>query len=186
MLTSGKFPKNRVILLSDFGMTDASTVALAVDLIKKMISFDPNARPTAREILCHALFWNAKYFLDVLAKIITVSETSKATLMEFKANLNVDSEKVIGECWKKFCNEKPFSNDFLDKRHKNVSGQCIYDLLKYIRNKHTHITTQPQEMQVFFGKTDQEFLNFWTNKFPELILHVFQKIPLLRIDPDYL
>lgn len=183
MLTSGKFPTNGVIRLSDFDKTDASTLALAEDLIKKMLNFDPNARPTAREFQCHALFWKPKHFLDVLAKIITQSE---ANLTEFKNILNVDSDKVIKYCWKKLCNETPFLNDFKETRHKNVSGQYIYDLLKYIRNKHTHITSQPQEMQVFFGKTDQEFLNFWTNKFPELILHVFQKIPLLRINPDYL
>lgn len=182
MLTQGKFPDNGTITLSHFGSIESADENLAVDLIEKMLRMNPTERPSAEQILSHAFFWDSKKILATFANIIKDSEgktdADMIKISVIKNALNDNSALVIYGNWKTKV-DNPFSDDLKVKRNLKLQGDCVFDLIRYIRNKYTHLKDQTLELQALLGENDDDFLKYWTTKFPKIIVHTY--IQLLNI-----
>jgi serine/threonine-protein kinase/endoribonuclease IRE1 len=70
----------------------------------------------------------------------------------------------------------------------NERVEFTKDLLRAIRNKKHHYQDLPDDIKKELGSTPEGFLNYFTTKFPNLLLHVFyfvQNNPKLTADPMF-
>ncbi|KAI8807418.1 kinase-like domain-containing protein, partial [Cladochytrium replicatum] len=143
----------------------------AKDLIKRMIQRDPKLRPDATTVLTHPYFWSPAQrlaFLQDASDRFEVEERDPPSPL-LRA-LERNNTKVIGPDW-----SRRLDKVFLDNlgKFRKYDGQLIRDLLRALRNKKHHYQDLPPEAKKAMGDLPDGFLNYFTSRFPNLLLHVF-------------
>ena len=139
-------------------------------IIEKMISNDSKNRPHTKQILSHPIFWskskNLQFLQDVSDRIEKL-EASDDLIVELEKNANV----TIKNNWKTHvCAE--LTKDLTKFRLYN--GLILRDLLRIIRNKKHHYRELTPELKKSLGTLPDEFVDYFTSRFPKLILHVYE------------
>ncbi|SPO28568.1 related to IRE1 - protein kinase [Ustilago trichophora] len=158
----------------------------AQDLVLKMVSHDPRHRPSAAEVLTHPYFWDPNKRLNFLQDASDRFEimekdppTAALVLLESKAR------NVLGTDWHRRCDKMFLEN--LGKFRKYDSSS-VQDLLRAMRNKKHHYQDLPPTLKKILGSLPDGYLNYFTRRFPELFLHVYNTIvqqPLIRTEPVF-
>ena len=200
MITKGKFPENGVITPSDFGDKESVDGDLAKDLFKTMLQNEPEHRPTADKVLSHPFHWKVEKVLDFLSLVGTSEmnaenhpfvwdhakrvkfygpispEHSENTFKSLISNLEIDSVDVIGEDWvDTVTRDAAIFEDMQRSQCTKIKSRknSIFYLVKYIRNKIAHRSDETPDLKILFGN-DEGFLNYWTGKFPKLLMHTYK------------
>ncbi|KAK3586701.1 hypothetical protein CHS0354_039173 [Potamilus streckersoni] len=142
------------------------------DIIQKMLSFEPSARPTAKTILKHPIFWRKEkqlmFFQDVSDRIEKEKEDC-----EVIQRLETGGTTIIKGDWKKhICLE--LQNDL--RKFRAYKGSNLRDLLRAMRNKKHHYRELPEEVKNSLGTVPDQFVHYFTSRFPMLLIHTYHAV----------
>ncbi|KXS11903.1 hypothetical protein M427DRAFT_101811 [Gonapodya prolifera JEL478] len=143
----------------------------AMDLIGRMIRLNPVERPSAPQVLTHPYFWNPSKRLNFLQEVsdrFEIEEKHPPTPLLQK--LESASSQIVGHDWYKKIDRYLVEN--LGK-YRKYDGASIRDLLRALRNKKHHYQDLPEHVQRALGPLPDGFLNYFTSRFPSLLLHVY-------------
>ncbi|XP_051003136.1 serine/threonine-protein kinase/endoribonuclease IRE2 [Acomys russatus] len=140
---------------------------VALDLVKAMLSLLPQDRPSAGEVLAHPLFWSRAKQLQFLQDVSDWLEKEPEQGPLVMA-LEAGSHKVVRENWHKHISA-PLQADL--KRFRSYKGTSVRDLLRAMRNKKHHYRELPTEVRQALGQLPAGFIQYFTHRFPKLLLH---------------
>ncbi|CAD5215701.1 unnamed protein product [Bursaphelenchus xylophilus] len=162
---SGKFNLEHLVGKEDY---------VSMNAIEKMVEMDPKKRPTSHAVLCHPVFWSKerqlRFFSDVSDRIEKEDETS-----EIVRCLELNSYQVVSSNWSA---KLSFSVQQDLRNHRSYKGHSIKDLLRAIRNKKNHYQELPIEVRQEYGSIPDEYMTYFTTRFPHLLIHVFKVMAL--------
>ncbi|GAA5840497.1 hypothetical protein JCM9279_007347 [Rhodotorula babjevae] len=144
------------------------------DLILRMVATDPRERPSADLVLLHPFFWNAQkrllFICDASDRFEIMSrDPPEPTLL----TLEHRSHEIVGDDW-----QKALDRTFLDNlgKYRKYDGASVRDLLRVLRNKKHHYQDLPESVRKALGDLPAGFLSYFTTRFPQLLLHVYDTV----------
>uniref|UniRef100_A0A0N5C9S6 non-specific serine/threonine protein kinase n=1 Tax=Strongyloides papillosus TaxID=174720 RepID=A0A0N5C9S6_STREA len=149
---------------------------VAVHLIEAMIHNSPLFRPSAVSVLSHPMFWSnerkLQFFMDVSDRIEI--ETENSPIVE---SLERNASIIISRNWRNvIC--KYLAEDL--RKFRSYKHDTVRDLLRAMRNKKHHYRELPNEVKESLGDIPDNFLYYFTSRFPKLLLHVYRSMKLCK------
>lgn len=143
----------------------------AQHLIGQLLSQEPSERPDTQECLIHPFFWTPAKRLAFLCDAsdrfeIMEADPPESTLVLLEA----DAREVVGKDWYSRM-DRVFTSSL--GKYRKYKGHTVRDLLRAMRNKKHHYQDLEQSAQRHFGSLPAGFLQYFTSRFPRLILHVY-------------
>ncbi|XP_010356526.1 serine/threonine-protein kinase/endoribonuclease IRE2 isoform X2 [Rhinopithecus roxellana] len=143
---------------------------VARDLVAAMLSLLPQARPSAPQVLAHPFFWSRakqlQFFQDVSDWL--EKESEQEPLMRA---LEAGGCAVVRDNWHEHIS-MPLQTDL--RKFRSYKGTSVRDLLRAVRNKKHHYRELPVEVRQALGQVPDGFVQYFTNRFPQLLLHTHQ------------
>ncbi|XP_061456275.1 serine/threonine-protein kinase/endoribonuclease IRE2 [Rhineura floridana] len=140
------------------------------ELIEAMISSDPRTRPSATQVLMHPFFWShekqLQFFQDVSDRI--EKEPADGAIV---SALEAGGRAVVRGNWRAHISI-PLQTDL--RKFRTYKGNSVRDLLRAMRNKKHHYRELPSSVQETLGASPREFVQYFTLRFPRLLLHTHQ------------
>ncbi|XP_012320163.1 serine/threonine-protein kinase/endoribonuclease IRE2 isoform X1 [Aotus nancymaae] len=140
---------------------------VARDLVGAMLSPLPQARPSAAQVLAHPFFWSRakqlQFFQDVSDWLEKESEQEPLVRA-----LETGGCAVVRDNWHEHIS-MPLQTDL--RRFRSYKGTSVRDLLRAVRNKKHHYRELPVEVRQALGQVPDGFVQYFTNRFPRLLLH---------------
>ncbi|KAM5545910.1 hypothetical protein V8D89_000036 [Ganoderma adspersum] len=143
---------------------------VAVDAIERMLSPKAEDRPDATACLLHPCLWDANKVLMFLQE---ASDRFQRSSKESLRLLENDGEDVVGKDW---C--KSLHPDFIAhfNKRRGYNGKFVRDLLRLLRNARHHYHELPDGVQKQLGTMPEDFLKYFTDRFPKLFLRVYNVV----------
>ncbi|KAI9099768.1 kinase-like domain-containing protein [Phlyctochytrium arcticum] len=157
----------------------------AKDLIRRMIVRDPTKRIDATRVLLHPYFWTPAqrlgFLTDASDRLEIEERDPPSPLLKV---LERGAQKVIGPDWYRRIDR--MLSDNLGK-YRKYDGASVRDLLRALRNKKHHFQDLPPAVQTALGSPPDNFLTYFTSRFPALLLHVYHVVAdtKLRSEPMF-
>uniref|UniRef100_A0A803XSD1 Serine/threonine-protein kinase/endoribonuclease IRE1 n=1 Tax=Meleagris gallopavo TaxID=9103 RepID=A0A803XSD1_MELGA len=147
---------------------------VARELITSMLSSEPQKRPSAPAVLMHPFFWSAEkqlqFFQDVSDRV--EKEPAEGALM---AALEAGGRAVVRTNWRMHIS-LPLQMDL--RKFRTYKGGSVRDLLRAMRNKKHHYHELPAEVREALGSVPDGFVQYFTSRFPRLLLHTHSAMQL--------
>ncbi|XP_076004015.1 serine/threonine-protein kinase/endoribonuclease IRE1 [Genypterus blacodes] len=148
-------------------MEDMHDDVIAQDLIERMISPEPESRPSTSCVLKHPFFWSLEkqllFFQDVSDRIEKEPADSPIVI-----RLETAGRAVVRTNWRMHISV-PLQTDL--RRFRTYKGNSVRDLLRAMRNKKHHYQELPADVQETLGELPEGFVSYFTSRFPRLLLH---------------
>lgn len=133
-----------------------------------------SCRPKAQEVLNHPMFWTCEKRLSFLQDVsdrveLEDREMDSQILKALEATASVALNGKWGEKM-----EAAFINNI--GRYRRYKYDSIRDLLRVIRNKSHHYRELPQEIKELLGSHPEGFENYFSSRFPKLLIEVYNVI----------
>uniref|UniRef100_G1PJZ9 non-specific serine/threonine protein kinase n=1 Tax=Myotis lucifugus TaxID=59463 RepID=G1PJZ9_MYOLU len=149
---------------------EAHDKVAARSLVEAMLSPQPQARPSAQQVLAHPFFWSRakqlQFFQDVSDWLEKESEQGPLVMA-----LEAGGSAVVRGNWHKHITV-PLQTDL--RRFRSYKGTSVRDLLRAMRNKKHHYRELPGEVRQALGQVPDSFVQYFTDRFPRLLLHTHQ------------
>ncbi|XP_036926500.1 serine/threonine-protein kinase/endoribonuclease IRE2 isoform X5 [Sturnira hondurensis] len=146
---------------------EAHDKVVARSLVEAMLSPQPRGRPSAHQVLAHPFFWNRakqlQFFQDVSDWLEKESEQGPLVMA-----LEAGGSIVVRGNWHKHIS-MPLQSDL--RRFRSYKGTSVRDLLRAMRNKKHHYRELPSAVQQALGNVPDSFVQYFTDRFPQLLLH---------------
>uniref|UniRef100_A0A2I3I0H5 non-specific serine/threonine protein kinase n=1 Tax=Nomascus leucogenys TaxID=61853 RepID=A0A2I3I0H5_NOMLE len=143
---------------------------VARDLVGAMLSPLPQPRPSAPQVLAHPFFWSRakqlQFFQDVSDWLEKESEQEPLVRA-----LEAGGCAVVRDNWHEHIS-MPLQIDL--RKFRSYKGTSVRDLLRAVRNKKHHYRELPVEVRQALGQVPDGFVQYFTNRFPRLLLHTHQ------------
>ncbi|KAL2830921.1 hypothetical protein BDW59DRAFT_140971 [Aspergillus cavernicola] len=182
---NGKFMREANIVKGYFNLDELQHLGEyafeADDLIRSMLSLDPRRRPDASAVMTHPFFWAPS---DRLSFLCEVSDHFEFEPRDPPSNallcLESVAPDVIGPDMDFL---KLLPKDFKDNlgKQRKYTGSKMLDLLRALRNKRNHYNDMPEHLKGHIGGLPEGYLNFWTVRFPSLLMSCHSVIVDLRL-----
>uniref|UniRef100_A0A8C5R512 Serine/threonine-protein kinase/endoribonuclease IRE1 n=1 Tax=Leptobrachium leishanense TaxID=445787 RepID=A0A8C5R512_9ANUR len=186
VVSEGKHPfgkslqRQANILLGSYSLDclnlDKHEDLIAHQLIEQMINKDPPRRPSAQGVLKHPFFWNLEkqlqFFQDVSDRI--EKEALDGPLVK---QLEKGGREVVKLDWREHITV-PLQTDL--RKFRSYKGRSVRDLLRALRNKKHHYRELPPEVQETLGSVPDDFVRYFTSRFPGLLLHTYLAMKMCR------
>ncbi|XP_049635003.1 serine/threonine-protein kinase/endoribonuclease IRE1 [Suncus etruscus] len=147
---------------------------VALELIEKMIAMDPQKRPSAKHVLKHPFFWSLEkqlqFFQDVSDRI--EKESLDGAIVK---QLERGGRAVVRLDWRENITV-PLQTDL--RKFRTYKGGSVRDLLRAMRNKKHHYRELPAEVQETLGSLPDDFVRYFTSRFPHLLTHTYRAMEL--------
>ncbi|XP_053897649.1 serine/threonine-protein kinase/endoribonuclease IRE2 isoform X1 [Malaclemys terrapin pileata] len=148
-------------------LEDTHDNVVARELISVMISNEPQERPSAPQVLMHPFFWSREkqlqFFQDVSDRI--EKEPAEGPIL---TALESGGRSVVKLNWRAHISV-PLQTDL--RKFRTYKGSSVRDLLRAMRNKKHHYHELPTDVQETLGAVPDEFVQYFTSRFPQLLLH---------------
>ncbi|PIC44218.1 hypothetical protein B9Z55_004661 [Caenorhabditis nigoni] len=172
-IVNGEFTLNK--------LADHDDWSLAEDLITSMLNVDPLSRLTAEAVLNHPFFWSAEkrlaYFSDVSDRVEKEEDNSPVV-----RRLETDARTVVCGGWReKICDA--LKEDL--RKFRTYKSFSVRDLLRAMRNKKHHYRELPEDVRQSLGDIPDQFLHYFTSRFPRLLLHVYKATEYCSSEPVF-
>uniref|UniRef100_A0A667Z9U8 Serine/threonine-protein kinase/endoribonuclease IRE1 n=1 Tax=Myripristis murdjan TaxID=586833 RepID=A0A667Z9U8_9TELE len=142
---------------------------IAQHLIEQMLSMDPHRRPSAESVLKHPFFWSLErelqFFQDVSDRI--EKEPLDGPIVR---QLERGGRAVVKGDWREHITV-PLQTDL--RKFRSYKGGSVRDLLRAMRNKKHHYRELPAEVQETLGSIPDDFVSYFTSRFPHLLKHTY-------------
>ncbi|XP_050378795.1 serine/threonine-protein kinase/endoribonuclease IRE1b [Argentina anserina] len=156
----------------------------AVDLFTRLLDPNPDMRPTAVDVLHHPLFWNSETRLSFLRDASDrVELEDRETGSQLFSSLESTAAVALNGKWDEKM-EPAFLNNI--GRYRRYKFDSIRDLLRVIRNKLNHYRELPQEIQELLGTVPEGFDNYFSSRFPKLLIEVYKVLYKYCKEEDFL
>uniref|UniRef100_A0A8C9U5X1 Serine/threonine-protein kinase/endoribonuclease IRE1 n=1 Tax=Serinus canaria TaxID=9135 RepID=A0A8C9U5X1_SERCA len=146
---------------------EAHDKLVARELIVAMISSEPQRRPSAPLVLVHPFFWSQEkqlqFFQDVSDRV--EKEPAEGPIV---SALESGGRAVVRTNWRMHIS-LPLQMDL--RKFRTYKGGSVRDLLRAMRNKKHHYHELPADVQVALGSVPEGFVQYFTSRFPRLLLH---------------
>lgn len=133
-----------------------------------------SCRPKAQEVLNHPLFWNPErrlsFLQDVSDRVELEDRENESELLDA---LESTATVALNGKWDEKM-EAVFINNI--GRYRRYRFDSIRDLLRVIRNKSHHYRELPQEIKELVGSHPEGFENYFSSRFPKLLIEVYRVI----------
>uniref|UniRef100_A0A674NPM7 Serine/threonine-protein kinase/endoribonuclease IRE1 n=1 Tax=Takifugu rubripes TaxID=31033 RepID=A0A674NPM7_TAKRU len=153
----------------DYLQTDKHGDIVARDLIEQMLSVEPYKRPSAESLLKHPFFWSLEkelqFFQDVSDRI--EKEPLDGPIVR---QLERGGRAVVKGDWREHITV-PLQTDL--RKFRSYKGGSVRDLLRAMRNKKHHYRELPADVQETLGSIPDDFVSYFTSRFPHLLLHTY-------------
>uniref|UniRef100_A0A8C9F448 Serine/threonine-protein kinase/endoribonuclease IRE1 n=1 Tax=Pavo cristatus TaxID=9049 RepID=A0A8C9F448_PAVCR len=153
---------------------DVHDKVVARELIVSMLSSEPQKRPSAPAVLMHPFFWSAEkqlqFFQDVSDRV--EKEPAEGALV---AALEAGGRGVVRTNWRMHIS-LPLQMDL--RKFRTYKGSSVRDLLRAMRNKKHHYHELPAEVREALGSVPDGFVQYFTSRFPRLLLHTHSAMQL--------
>uniref|UniRef100_H3C8K2 Uncharacterized protein n=1 Tax=Tetraodon nigroviridis TaxID=99883 RepID=H3C8K2_TETNG len=144
---------------------------IAQNLIEQMISTEAETRPSCSCVLKHPFFWSPErqllFFQDVSDRIEKEPAESPIVL-----TLENGGRAVVRTNWRMHISS--MHSDL--RRFRTYKGNSVRDLLRAMRNKKHHYHELPSEVQETLGELPEGFINYFTSRFPRLLMHTYEAL----------
>ena len=171
----GKYMREANIVKDNYNLSDLENLGdwqwEAKDLVARMLSHEPWARPDASQVLCHPFFWSEATRLEFLCDVSDQFEfeprdpPSPALVV-----LESYADTILRDVGGDFLRRLPqWFTDTLGKQRKYQGGRLL-DLLRALRNKKHHYEDMPDMVKERVGPLPGGYLGFWTRQFPALLM----------------
>jgi serine/threonine protein kinase len=139
----------------------------ALDLIQRMLQFDPLMRPSADQVHRHPFFWTTQVRLEFLIEIsdrLEHEEPDSFLVLSIESN----AFEIIGSSW-----DRRLHASLLDDigRYRKYDKSSVRDLLRLIRNKKHHFHELDDQLKALMTPIPQGFFNYFDSRFPKLLMH---------------
>ncbi|KAL2101092.1 hypothetical protein ACEWY4_002853 [Coilia grayii] len=155
---------------------------VARELIQQMLSMEPEQRPLAERVLKHPFFWSLEkqlhFFQDVSDRI--EKEPLDGPIVR---QLERGGRAVVKGDWREHITV-PLQTDL--RKFRSYKGGSVRDLLRAMRNKKHHYRELPTEVQETLGSVPDEFVAYFTSRFPSLLMHTHQAMRLCTLERPFL
>uniref|UniRef100_A0A673HG50 Serine/threonine-protein kinase/endoribonuclease IRE1 n=1 Tax=Sinocyclocheilus rhinocerous TaxID=307959 RepID=A0A673HG50_9TELE len=155
---------------------------VARNLIEQMLSMEPEKRPSADKVLKHPFFWSLEkqlqFFQDVSDRI--EKEPLDGPIVR---QLERGGRVVVKGDWKEHITV-PLQTDL--RKFRSYKGGSVRDLLRAMRNKKHHYRELPDEVQETLGSIPDEFVSYFTSRFPLLLLHTHLAMRFCAVERPFL
>ncbi|KAF4553903.1 Ribonuclease 2-5A-like protein [Elsinoe fawcettii] len=140
-----------------------------MQLITAMLAHRPEERPNVNDILEHPFFWKPKDRLQFLCDVSDHFEreprdppSEQLELLESYGEIVIPKGDFL----------KALPREFIDTlgKQRKYTGSRMLDLLRALRNKRNHYEDMPEEVKRKVGPLPGGYLNFWTARFPKLLM----------------
>ncbi|XP_053654534.1 serine/threonine-protein kinase/endoribonuclease IRE1 isoform X2 [Cherax quadricarinatus] len=187
MLTKGKHPFGPVldrqsnIISGKFRLDDLDQEkdGSCRVLIEKMVSSKPSERPPTSAILKHPFYWSPEkilgFFQDASDRVEKEGGDSMVVM-----NLERGGVDIVHGNWRHHMH--PIVAEDL-RRFRDYKGRSVRDLLRALRNKRNHYQELKEEARFVFGRIPDEFVAYWTDRFPKLLLHTWYAMRCVKTEP---
>ncbi|XP_042175159.1 LOW QUALITY PROTEIN: serine/threonine-protein kinase/endoribonuclease IRE1-like [Oncorhynchus tshawytscha] len=142
---------------------------VATDLIEQMLSMEPQRRPSAESVLKHPFFWSLEkqlmFFQDLSDRI--EKEPLDGPIVR---QLERGGRAVVKLDWREHITV-PLQTDL--RKFRSYKGGSVRDLLRAMRNKKHHYRELPAEVQETLGSIPDDFVSYFTSRFPHLLHHTY-------------
>ncbi|XP_060882407.1 serine/threonine-protein kinase/endoribonuclease IRE1-like isoform X1 [Labrus mixtus] len=153
----------------DHLQTDKHGDIVARDLIEQMLSMEPQRRPAAESVLKHPFFWSLEkelqFFQDVSDRI--EKEPLDGPIVR---QLERGGRAVVKSDWREHITV-PLQTDL--RKFRSYKGGSVRDLMRAMRNKKHHYRELPAEVQETLGSIPDDFVSYFTSRFPHLLMHTY-------------
>uniref|UniRef100_A0A3Q3NIW6 Serine/threonine-protein kinase/endoribonuclease IRE1 n=1 Tax=Labrus bergylta TaxID=56723 RepID=A0A3Q3NIW6_9LABR len=153
----------------DHLQTDKHGDIVAKDLIEQMLSMEPQRRPAAESVLKHPFFWSLEkelqFFQDVSDRI--EKEPLDGPIVR---QLERGGRAVVKSDWREHITV-PLQTDL--RKFRSYKGGSVRDLMRAMRNKKHHYRELPAEVQETLGSIPDDFVSYFTSRFPHLLMHTY-------------
>ena len=131
-------------------------------------------RPKAMDAWHHPLFWDSgtrlSFLRDVSDRVELEDRESESELLNA---LESTAAVALNGKWDEKL-ETAFINNI--GRYRRYKFDSIRDLLRVIRNKLNHYRELPQEIQEILGPVPEGFDEYFSSRFPRLLIEVYNII----------
>ncbi|OAF68970.1 Endoplasmic reticulum-to-nucleus signaling 1-like protein [Intoshia linei] len=177
ILSNGKHPygpplhrmSNIANDLYKFYELDLILDCVSIHAVKSLLQQDPGLRPHIQGVKKHPLLWSCKMKLDFLMDSSDRIERNNNS--KTNGDIEKDAIKVVGTDWRLKLSVS-LQNDL--RKFRTYQGNSVKDLLRAIRNKRHHYMHLNEQLRLSLGKIPNEFLNYFLNRFPLLLIHVYE------------
>uniref|UniRef100_A0A674DNA7 non-specific serine/threonine protein kinase n=1 Tax=Salmo trutta TaxID=8032 RepID=A0A674DNA7_SALTR len=142
---------------------------VATDLIEQMLNMEPQRRPSAESVLKHPFFWSLEkqlqFFQDLSDRI--EKEPLDGPIVR---QLERGGRAVVKLDWREHITV-PLQTDL--RKFRSYKGGSVRDLLRAMRNKKHHYRELPAEVQETLGSIPDDFVSYFTSRFPHLLHHTY-------------
>ncbi|XP_069685321.1 serine/threonine-protein kinase/endoribonuclease IRE1-like [Periplaneta americana] len=189
VLSNGKHPfgdalrRQGNIISGDFRLSEleGEEKLLQKILVEQMISTDPMERPPASAVRLHPIFWNKcqvlTFFQDVSDRVEKDDQDSPVLQA-----LETGAYCVVKEDWRNVIDSE-VAQDL--RKYRNYRGSSVRDLLRALRNKKHHYRELSEEAQQSLGEIPNKFIDYWTQRFPLLLLHSWITMQCVKDEPIF-
>ncbi|KRT82320.1 hypothetical protein AMK59_3943, partial [Oryctes borbonicus] len=164
------------ILSGDFCLEDLKAepwqIAIQKSLIIALISSEPALRPPCNVVLMHPIFWSTTTLLAFFQDVSDRVEKAEMDDVVLR-NLEENCENVVKKDWR-FHIDDEVASDL--RKYRSYKGESVRDLLRALRNKKHHYRELTPEAQKILGDIPDSFVNYWTSRFPLLLLHTWNAL----------
>ncbi len=137
----------------------------AYDLLYRMLSHEPNLRPTAAQICAHPFFWPQQQRLEFLADFsdrVEHEQPHSDVLLALECN----AVNVVGRSWtSRLC--QSLLGDL--GRYRKYDSASVRDCLRLIRNKRHHFNELSTQVKSLLSP----FLPYFESRYPNLLMHCY-------------
>ncbi|XP_042207257.1 serine/threonine-protein kinase/endoribonuclease IRE1-like isoform X2 [Homarus americanus] len=189
MLTKGKHPFGTVldrqsnIISGKFKLDDLNEEndVSCRTLIERMVSSKPSERPPTSAVLRHPFYWSPEkvlgFFQDASDRVEKEGGDSMVVM-----NLERGGVEVVRGDWRQHMHPT-IAEDL--RRFRDYKGRSVRDLLRALRNKRNHYRELKEEARQVFGRIPEEFVHYWTDRFPKLLLHSWCAMQCVKNEPIF-
>ena len=138
-------------------------------LVASMLKRSARARPTAKQICEHPLFWTPERRLSFLCDLSdrletdSVSVDNSSTFIMKLIAVERNASRVVGTSWDQVLDEALVGNV---QRFRTYDMSSVRDLLRLIRNKHHHFDELPSILKETIGSKTVGLVEYFEARFP--------------------
>ncbi|KAF5287499.1 hypothetical protein FQA39_LY04127 [Lamprigera yunnana] len=156
--------------------------AVQKPLIASLISANAHERPPCTAVLKHPIFWDCAkilaFFQDVSDRI-EKAEQGDIVLTTLERNV----EFVVRGDWRIYISAE-IGKDL--RKYRSYGGDSVRDLLRALRNKKHHYRELSSETQEELGNIPDGFTDYWTSRFPLLLIHTWLSMQIVSKETAFL
>ena len=126
------------------------------------------------DVLCHPFFWSSdmrlSFLRDASDRVELEDRENESQLLK---ELESTGTVALNGKWDEKM-ESAFINNI--GRYRRYKFDSVRDLLRVIRNKLSHYRELPSDIQEILGQVPEGFDNYFSSRFPRLLIEVYKVI----------